>query len=102
MNTMLQKSFFPKDTPKHKIIRSVKEEGFDPILIADRPHRVYHKHKHPETKLLVGLEGSMQIKVKGEKFNLEPGDKLIIPGNTFHSAVAGENGCKFYWSEKIL
>jgi quercetin dioxygenase-like cupin family protein len=43
----------------------------------------------------------MEVTVEGKKFHCQPGDKLIINGNVQHSAVAGPQGCGFFWSEKL-
>lgn len=99
---MFYKRFIEKKLPQEEIIQMIKKEGFNPLLISDSPGYVYPKHKHPETKLLVCINGSMKIVVDNEIFNFEPGDKLIIPGNTYHSAKVGENGCDFFWSEKLM
>ena len=56
--------------------------------------------RHPETKLLVFLEGSIEVVVQGRKFNYKLGDKLIIPGNVEHSAIAGARGCGFFWGRR--
>lgn len=98
---MYQARFY-KTTDREQIAEEVRQEGFDPVYISDPPGRVYDPHRHPETKLLVFLQGSMEVKVKGQKFDCRPGDKLIIPGNIEHSAVAGPEGCAFFWSEKLL
>ena len=99
---MFNKNFFPKETQREDVFKSIKQEGFNPILIEDKPNFIYEIHQHPEAKLIVCLEGSMRVKVKDKEFDFEPGDKLFIPGNTPHSAVAGNKGCIFYWSEKAL
>src|SRR5687767_2379526 len=82
--------------------KHISSEGFDPILIHDRPGYVYPQHHHPEAKLLVFLEGSMQVTVEGQIYECVPGDKVFIPGNTLHSAIVGNDGCTFFWSEKML
>jgi len=98
---MFQKAFFPK-TPHAEIKKEMQKEGFSPTIIRDKPGFIYHPHKHPETKYLVCLNGSMKVTVNGETYDFEPGDKLIIPGNTKHSAVVGKKGCSFFWSEKLV
>lgn len=97
---MYQARFYTK-IEKDKITAEVEKEGFEPVCITDPPGRLYEAHKHPETKLLVVLEGTMEVQVKDVNFNCSPGDKLIIPGNTEHSAQAGPDGCTFLWSEKL-
>ncbi|MBI4080342.1 MAG: cupin domain-containing protein [Candidatus Levybacteria bacterium] len=91
-----------RDKTENEIRKEILEEGFDPIKISNGSGFVYALHQHPETKLLVFLEGSMDVTVHGETYRCLPGDKMIIPGNTPHSAVVGKEGCIFFWSEKIM
>ena len=97
---MYKKKYYKK-TDEDSIYQDIKKSGYDPIKISDPPGRVYSPHKHPTTKLLVFLQGSMTVTVADQKYNCLQGDKLIIEGNITHSAVAGEKGCVFYWSEKL-
>jgi quercetin dioxygenase-like cupin family protein len=98
---MFHKAFFA-DTPREKIKQTMQKEGFSPDVITVNPGFIYEPHEHHETKYLVCLEGSMNVKVNGKTYDFEPGDKLIIKGNTQHSAITGKNGCVFFWSEKII
>ncbi len=94
---MLQKGFF-KDVSREKINKIMEDEGFTPKLITDKPNFIY---KHPEIKYLACLEGSMKVTVKEKIHDFAPGDKLLIPGNTLHSAVISNEGCVFFWSKKM-
>jgi ribokinase len=85
-----------------QIAQKVRDEGFDPMRIADPPGSVYSPHTHPETKLLAFLQGTMKVTVQGESYECSPGDKLLIPGNVEHSAIAGPEGCTYFWSEKLV
>lgn len=98
---MYYKQFY-KDLQESEIEKSIKDEGFDPMKYSNGPGDVYPPHSHPETKLLAFLEGSMEVKVGEETFQCIKGDKIIIPGNTPHSAVVGPSGCTFFWSEKMM
>ncbi len=99
---MFQKAYFSKDTRREKIIDEIRKEGFEPTLITDRPNFVYDTHQHPETKLIVCLQGSMKVTVNRRIYDFKAGDKLKIPGNTLHSGVVGDKGCIYFWSEKII
>lgn len=99
--TMYYQSFYHNKT-EHEITALVKKEGFNPIKFHDDPGYTYSPHKHPETKLLAFLEGSMEVTVDGFTFTCIKGDKLIIPGNIVHSARVGADGCVFLWSEKLI
>jgi quercetin dioxygenase-like cupin family protein len=98
---MFHKAFFTK-IPQGKIEEAMRKDGFSPEIINVPPGFIYEPHGHTETKYLVCLEGSMQVTVKGKMYDFEPGDKLIIDGNTKHSAIVGNKGCVFFWSEKIV
>ncbi len=97
---MYQPKFY-KSANKELIAKEIEKDGFDPVCITDPPGRVYPPHRHPETKLLAFLEGSMEVKVGNNSQECRPGDKYIIPGNVEHSAIVGSGGCVFFWSEKI-
>jgi len=101
MITMFHKAFFA-DKSRDEIKLAMKDEGFSPLVIKDKPGFVYHPHQHEETKFLVCLEGSMKVTVKDKTYDFEPGDKLIINGNTQHAAVVGNKGCVFFWAEKVI
>ena len=98
---MFHKSSFA-NTPREEIKKKMEEAGFSPLVIKDKPGFVYHPHQHDETKYLVCLEGSMKVTFSGKTYDFEPGDKIIIEGNTKHSAIVGDKGCVFYWSEKVI
>ncbi len=83
------------------IAKDAKLEGFAPFHFTNKPGDIYPPHAHPETKLLVFLEGSMEVRVADQLFHCEAGDKLIIPGNMTHEATVGPQGCTFFWSEKM-
>ncbi|MBI2616676.1 AraC family ligand binding domain-containing protein [Candidatus Gottesmanbacteria bacterium] len=85
-----------------EISRSIIAEGFDPMHYTNGPGDIYPPHKHPETKLLAFLSGSMDVVVGEEKFHCVRGDKLVIAGNVTHSARVGNDGCTFFWSEKLM
>jgi len=56
---MYQAKFF-KSLDREGIAGEIVKEGFDLVTISDPPGRVYPPHRHPETKRLVFLEGSME------------------------------------------
>ena len=98
---MFHKAFFA-NTSQEKIKQQMQKEGFSPLVVKDKPGFVYKPHKHAETKYLVCLEGAMQVTFNSKTYDFEPGDKLIIKGNTTHEALVGDKGCVFLWSEKIV
>jgi len=93
---------FYQGKTEEEIAVEVRKEGFDPVKFQDPPGRAYQEHQHPETKLLAFLEGLMEVRVGDESYECKAGDKVLIPGNTPHAAVVGEDGCVFFWSEKLV
>lgn len=91
-----------KQIDKKVIKQDALQQGFQVSLINDKAGFVYKPHTHPETKYLVFLSGSMDVTVNNQVFKCSQGDKLIVPGNTKHSAIVGQDGCSFFWSEKVL
>src|SRR5437870_6890179 len=98
---MFYANFYKNKTEK-EIVNSLENEGFEPTLFTNEPGYIYSSHRHPETKLLAFLKGSMEVTVTDQRFSCQAGDKLLIPGNTVHSAKVGPNGCQFFWSEKLI
>jgi len=93
---------FYQELDEHSIAEDIRQEGFDPIRVVDPPGTVYATHEHPETKLLAFLQGTMDVTVGAKRYHCQPGDKLLIPGKTPHAAVVGNEGCVFFWSERLL
>ena len=76
---MYQPDYY-KTIDRDLISEEVRKEGFHPLCITDAPGRVYTPHRHPETKLLVFLEGEMTVKVDNHSYQCRKGDRFMIPG----------------------
>ena len=98
---MYYKGYY-KGLSENEIKKRIVREGYSPIKYTDTPGFTYSTHKHPETKLLAFLNGVMEARVGNTVYKCSRDDKLIIPGNTTHSAIVGSSGCVFFWSEKLL
>jgi len=97
--------YYPKKykvIDRKKITKDLKREGFSPLLITEPKGHVYTAHSHPETKILVFLKGGMEITAGGKKYTCRKGDKLVIPGNVVHEATMFDEGCIYFWSERII
>lgn len=84
-----------------EIRSAIERDGWTPSLIAEPPGAVYPRHRHAAAKLLVFLDGEMEVRAGGDLFSCQPGDRLIIPGLMEHEAKAGLEGCRYFWSEQI-
>jgi quercetin dioxygenase-like cupin family protein len=89
------------DLDRTRTLAAVRADGWEPAVFADPPGAVYPPHRHPETKLLAFLAGSMDVRVAGCAYRCGPGDKLVIPGGVEHAALVGPDGCTFVWSEQV-
>lgn len=55
----------------------------------------YAAHDHPYEKVLYCVDGSIDfvLEASGETVALGPGDRMVLPARTVHSAVVGREGC---------
>ena len=59
------------------------------------PHDRYGAHSHPYEKVLYCVDGSITFVLEGEgqPLELKPGDRMVLPAGTVHSAIVGPSGC---------
>lgn len=56
------------------------------------PGAVWETHQHPEDQLTLVLRGAgLRFTVAGNEMALRPGELVLIPGDTPHSAVVGDD-----------
>ena len=65
---------------------TLRAEGLEFELYADRPGTKYGRHKHPFEDFIVIVSGKMKLVTDGHAWTLKPGDRIDLPPNTFHSA----------------
>jgi quercetin dioxygenase-like cupin family protein len=55
----------------------------------------YVAHHHNYEKVLYCVDGSITfvLENEGERIDLKPGDRMVLPAGTVHSAVVGAAGC---------
>ncbi|TMC79434.1 MAG: cupin domain-containing protein [Chloroflexi bacterium] len=76
------------------IERSLRREARDVYGWSNAPDDRYGEHEHSYTKLLYCTRGSIDFVLSdGRRITLRPGDRLILPPRTRHSAVVGPAGC---------
>jgi FPC/CPF motif-containing protein YcgG len=61
----------------------------------DTPRREHKPHQHPTDETLLIVEGEITFFVDGEAISCHSGDRVLLPKNTPHSSVAGEQGCLY-------
>ncbi|HEV2027396.1 MAG TPA: cupin domain-containing protein [Candidatus Dormibacteraeota bacterium] len=55
----------------------------------------YAPHSHSYEKILYCVDGSITFVLESEarRLELKPGDRMVLPAGTIHSAVVGPAGC---------
>jgi len=59
------------------------------------PRDRYAAHSHAYEKVLYCVDGSITFTLDAghEALELKPGDRMVLPAGTVHSAVVGDHGC---------
>ena len=61
---------------------------------SNAPGDTYGAHEHDYTKLVYCTRGSIDfVLADGGRVAMRPGDRLVLPPRTRHSAVVGPEGC---------
>ncbi|MEZ4103916.1 MAG: cupin domain-containing protein [Candidatus Paceibacterota bacterium] len=84
-----------------RCIQTLEKEGFITIYEESETSGATHEtHIHPYNVALFVTEGVLKVTINGETKELKAGDRVDIPANTQHSAVAGTDGCQYVVGEK--
>ena len=62
---------------------------------SNMPGDRYAPHSHSYEKVLYCVDGSITFVLEAEarRLELKPGDRMVLPAGTIHSAVVGQAGC---------
>lgn len=78
---------------RHAIEAALRAEAEGVHSWSNGPHDRYAAHDHAYKKVLYCLEGSIDfVLADGSTVAMHPGDRLVLPPRTSHSAVVGPNG----------
>jgi quercetin dioxygenase-like cupin family protein len=73
---------------------ALRGEARDVYGWSNAPGDTYPEHEHSYTKVLYCTRGSIDfILAAGERVPMRPGDRLVLPPRTRHSALVGPEGC---------
>ena len=73
---------------------ALRREARDVYGCSNAPGDTYGEHDHDYTKLLYCVRGSIDfILADGGRLAMRPGDRLVLPPRTRHSAIVGPEGC---------
>ncbi|HYU81931.1 MAG TPA: AraC family ligand binding domain-containing protein [Candidatus Polarisedimenticolia bacterium] len=73
---------------------ALRREARDVYGWSNAPGDTYREHDHEYTKVLYCTRGSIDfILDDGRRVAMTPGDRLLLPPRTRHSAIVGREGC---------
>ena len=77
------------------MMRRLEAEATGCYSWSNGPGDVYGAHSHGYEKVLYCVEGSITFRLESEGRDLElgPGDRMVLPSGTVHSARVGPAGC---------
>ena len=73
----------------------LRSDGMSPSAWSNRPGDRYAEHAHGYEKVLYCSAGSITFELgdPSRQVELLPGDRLVLPPGTTHSAFVGPRGC---------
>lgn len=77
-----------------ELMRRLREEADGAYSWSNGPRDRYAAHSHSYEKVLYCVRGSITFVLErdGREVELQPGDRLVLPPGTVHSAVVGPAG----------
>lgn len=75
--------------------RQLTAEGFSAFCWSDTPNAHYDEHDHDRDESIWLLAGSIRFCADGRELALAPGDRLMLPAGTRHTADAGPEGATY-------
>ena len=70
-------------------------DGFDVFRWRDAPGAHYAAHHHDHDESLWVVDGEITFGAEGTALRLGPGDRLMLPAGTVHTADAGAAGATY-------
>ena len=79
----------------------LEQEGFDVFRWRDEAGADYQPHSHDHHESLWVVDGELVFGAGGREFHLRPGDRLLLPKGTVHTARAGAAGVTNLIGERL-
>jgi quercetin dioxygenase-like cupin family protein len=90
----------PRPVDADGLRRQLEAEGFEVWSWSDPPGADYQAHTHDHDESLWVVAGEITFGAAQREFRLGPGDRLMLPQGTVHTARAGANGATYLIGEK--
>jgi quercetin dioxygenase-like cupin family protein len=80
---------------RERALKAFADEGLLPHEWREPAGAAFPKHDHPYEKLIYCVEGGVEFELPREKrvVDLHPGERLVLPAHTQHTAFVGPAGC---------
>ncbi len=89
------------EAPDEEILRrELLDESFEVFRWRDEAGAEYERHAHEHDESLWVVEGEMHFESGGHEVVLRPGDRLMLPRGTAHTARAGSDGVTYLIGER--
>jgi quercetin dioxygenase-like cupin family protein len=77
------------------LMTALRQEAGSCYSWSNGPNDRYGAHSHPYEKVLYCVDGSITfvLEPQGRQLELKPGDRMVLPAGTVHSAIVGPSGC---------
>jgi quercetin dioxygenase-like cupin family protein len=80
--------------------RRLEAEGFAVFCWRDQAGATYTAHAHDHDESLWVVDGEITFGAGGGELRLGPGDRLMLPRGTVHTAKAGPHGATYLIGER--
>jgi quercetin dioxygenase-like cupin family protein len=81
--------------------QQLEQEGFSVFRWRDEAGASYEPHSHEHDESLWVIDGELVFGAGGRDHRLRPGDRLMLPRGTVHTARAGANGATYLIGERL-
>jgi len=85
----------PKKPREGELRGRLEKDGFEVFRWRDDAAADYQPHAHDHDESLWVIQGEITFGVGDERLTLRPGDRLMLPQGTVHTALAGAEGCLY-------
>jgi quercetin dioxygenase-like cupin family protein len=75
--------------------RRLEADGFDVFAWQDAPGARYTAHHHDHDESIWVVTGELTFGIAGTTLRLGPGDRLMLPAGTVHTASGGPAGAAY-------
>jgi len=89
------------EVPSEAVLRGrLEAEGFGIFRWHDQPGASYSAHAHDHDESLWVIDGEITFAAGEAEIRLGPGDRLMLPRGTVHTAKAGPRGATYLIGER--